>query len=58
MEGVDLVSDLGTDLTPLFLYCFVVKINQALGENGFPVPEAVDWNRHCVLMSLVPGYPL
>ncbi|CAM6099116.1 unnamed protein product [Calypogeia fissa] len=31
---------------------------KALGENGFPVPEAVDWNRHCVLMSLVPGYPL
>lgn len=31
---------------------------KALGENGFPVPKAIDWNRHCVLMSLVPGYPL
>ncbi|KAG6541263.1 hypothetical protein Mapa_017314 [Marchantia paleacea] len=31
---------------------------KALGEHGFPVPEAIDWNRHCVLMSLVPGYPL
>lgn len=31
---------------------------KALGEHGFPVPKAVDWNRHCVLMTLVPGYPL
>ncbi|KAL3690713.1 hypothetical protein R1sor_004364 [Riccia sorocarpa] len=31
---------------------------KALGEHGFPVPEAIDWNRHCVLMSLVSGYPL
>jgi RIO kinase 2 len=31
---------------------------QALGEHGFPVPRAVDWNRHCVLMTLVEGYPL
>ncbi|KAJ7523894.1 hypothetical protein O6H91_18G066600 [Diphasiastrum complanatum] len=31
---------------------------KALGEHGFTVPKAVDWNRHCVLMSLVPGYPL
>ncbi|OAE26191.1 hypothetical protein AXG93_3457s1170 [Marchantia polymorpha subsp. ruderalis] len=31
---------------------------KALGEHGFPVPEAIDCNRHCVLMSLVPGYPL
>lgn len=31
---------------------------QALGEHGFPVPRAVDWNRHCVLMTLVKGYPL
>lgn len=31
---------------------------KALGEHDFPVPKAVDWNRHCVLMSLVPGYPL
>ncbi|OAY84220.1 Serine/threonine-protein kinase rio2, partial [Ananas comosus] len=28
------------------------------GEHGFPVPAAVDCNRHCVVMSLVKGYPL
>ncbi|XP_004307023.1 PREDICTED: serine/threonine-protein kinase rio2-like [Fragaria vesca subsp. vesca] len=31
---------------------------KALEEHGFPVPNAVDCNRHCVIMSLVPGYPL
>ncbi|KAF7039118.1 hypothetical protein CFC21_049176 [Triticum aestivum] len=31
---------------------------KALGDHGFPVPTAVDCNRHCVIMSLVPGYPL
>ncbi|KAJ0969382.1 hypothetical protein J5N97_022259 [Dioscorea zingiberensis] len=31
---------------------------KALGEHGFPVPSAVDCNRHCVIMSLVEGYPL
>ncbi|KAG8078716.1 hypothetical protein GUJ93_ZPchr0007g3043 [Zizania palustris] len=31
---------------------------KALGEHGFPVPTAVDCNRHCVIMSLVQGYPL
>ncbi|XP_020090781.1 serine/threonine-protein kinase rio2 isoform X1 [Ananas comosus] len=31
---------------------------KALGEHGFPVPAAVDCNRHCVVMSLVKGYPL
>ncbi|OVA18986.1 RIO kinase [Macleaya cordata] len=31
---------------------------KALEENGFPVPNAVDCNRHCVIMSLVQGYPL
>ncbi|XP_072965842.1 serine/threonine-protein kinase rio2 [Typha angustifolia] len=31
---------------------------KALGEHGFPVPNAVDCNRHCVIMSLVQGYPL
>lgn len=31
---------------------------KALEEHGFPVPHAVDCNRHCVIMSLVPGYPL
>jgi len=29
-----------------------------LEEHGFPVPNAVDCNRHCVIMSLVQGYPL
>ncbi|XP_028556465.1 LOW QUALITY PROTEIN: serine/threonine-protein kinase rio2-like [Dendrobium catenatum] len=31
---------------------------KALGEHEFPVPRAVDCNRHCVVMSLVQGYPL
>uniref|UniRef100_A0ACD5VVY6 Uncharacterized protein n=1 Tax=Avena sativa TaxID=4498 RepID=A0ACD5VVY6_AVESA len=31
---------------------------KALGDHEFPVPTAVDCNRHCVIMSLVPGYPL
>lgn len=31
---------------------------KALEEHGFPVPNAVDCNRHCVVMSLVQGYPL
>ncbi|KAK9902502.1 hypothetical protein M0R45_001558 [Rubus argutus] len=31
---------------------------KALEEHGFPVPNAVDCNRHCVIMSLVQGYPL
>ena len=31
---------------------------KALGENGLPVPEAIECNRHAVLMSLVPGYPM
>ncbi|XP_065847037.1 serine/threonine-protein kinase rio2-like [Euphorbia lathyris] len=31
---------------------------KALEEHGFPVPRAVDCNRHCVIMSLVQGYPL
>ena len=31
---------------------------KALGDNGFPVPVAVDVNRHAVLMSIVDGSPL
>ncbi|WOG93960.1 hypothetical protein DCAR_0313250 [Daucus carota subsp. sativus] len=31
---------------------------KALQEHGFPVPNAVECNRHCVIMSLVQGYPL
>lgn len=31
---------------------------KALQEHGFPVPSAIDCNRHCVIMSLVQGYPL
>ncbi|XP_010559046.1 PREDICTED: serine/threonine-protein kinase rio2-like [Tarenaya hassleriana] len=31
---------------------------KALEEHEFPVPKAVDCNRHCVVMSLVQGYPL
>uniref|UniRef100_A0A2N9ILJ9 Serine/threonine-protein kinase RIO2 n=1 Tax=Fagus sylvatica TaxID=28930 RepID=A0A2N9ILJ9_FAGSY len=31
---------------------------KALEEHNFPVPNAVDCNRHCVIMSLIQGYPL
>ncbi|KAL2248302.1 UNVERIFIED_CONTAM: Serine/threonine-protein kinase rio2 [Sesamum indicum] len=31
---------------------------KALDEHGFPVPHAVDCNRHCVIMSLIQGHPL
>ncbi|GJP50739.1 hypothetical protein CLOM_g9908 [Closterium sp. NIES-68] len=31
---------------------------KALGERGFPVPGAVDCNRHCVIMTLVHAFPL
>ncbi|KAL3507006.1 hypothetical protein ACH5RR_032388 [Cinchona calisaya] len=31
---------------------------KALEEHGFPVPHAIDSNRHCVVMSLIQGYPL
>jgi len=31
---------------------------KALHEEGFSVPEAIDLNRHCVLMEMVDGYPL
>ena len=30
---------------------------KALYEHGFPTPEPIDFNRHCVLMSLVNAYP-
>lgn len=29
-----------------------------LHEHGFPVPVPIDYNRHCIVMSLVDGYPL
>ena len=30
----------------------------ALGRAGFPVPAALEHNRHAVLMSLIPAVPL
>lgn len=30
----------------------------ALYERGFPVPKPIDFNRHCVIMELVDGYPM
>lgn len=48
---------LGTAICIIFYFYFCVH-EQALGEHGFPVPDAVDCNRHCVIMSLIPGYPL
>lgn len=31
---------------------------KALFDNGFPVPKPIDFNRHTVVMQLIPGYPL
>ncbi|EKX54439.1 hypothetical protein GUITHDRAFT_63472, partial [Guillardia theta CCMP2712] len=31
---------------------------RVLRDAGFPVPEPIDQNRHCVVMSLVDAYPL
>lgn len=31
---------------------------KALHERGFPVPEPVGFNRHCILMELIDGHPL
>ncbi len=31
---------------------------RALGEHGLPVPEAIDQNRHCVVMSIIEAKPL
>ncbi|XP_053693298.1 uncharacterized protein LOC128741478 [Sabethes cyaneus] len=31
---------------------------KALYDRGFPVPQPIDFNRHCVIMELVDGYPL
>lgn len=31
---------------------------KALYDREFPVPKPVDFNRHCVVMELVNGYPL
>ncbi|KAL1199740.1 hypothetical protein V5N11_013008 [Cardamine amara subsp. amara] len=31
---------------------------KALEEHDFPTPKAIDCNRHCVIMSLVQGYPM
>uniref|UniRef100_A0A1B0B3R3 Serine/threonine-protein kinase RIO2 n=1 Tax=Glossina palpalis gambiensis TaxID=67801 RepID=A0A1B0B3R3_9MUSC len=30
----------------------------ALHEHGFPVPKPIDFNRHCVLMELINGWPM
>lgn len=31
---------------------------KALGDRNFPVPKALDFNRHCVVMELIIGKPL
>ncbi|KAI8979824.1 RIO1 family-domain-containing protein [Mycotypha africana] len=31
---------------------------KVLYDNGFPVPEPIDQNRHCVVMGLIDAYPL
>jgi len=36
----------------------MVAAQQALHEAGFPTPTPIDCNRHCIVMSVAPGYPL
>jgi RIO-like serine/threonine protein kinase len=31
---------------------------KALKDRGFPVPTPWDFNRHCVVMDLIDGFPL
>lgn len=31
---------------------------KALKNRGFPIPNPIDFNRHCIIMELVDGYPL
>ena len=31
---------------------------KALHDRGYPVPEPLAWNRHAIVMKLIPGYPL
>jgi len=31
---------------------------KALHDRGYPVPEPLSWNRHAIVMKLIPGYPL
>ncbi|KAK9248553.1 RIO1 family-domain-containing protein [Lipomyces tetrasporus] len=31
---------------------------KALYENEFAVPEPIDYSRHCIVMSLIPGFPM
>ncbi|KAI9019171.1 RIO1 family-domain-containing protein [Phycomyces nitens] len=31
---------------------------KVLHENGFPVPEPIDYSRHCVVMELIDAFPL
>ncbi|CAI8600346.1 unnamed protein product [Vicia faba] len=38
--------------------CEEYAFTKALETCGFPVPNALEHNRHCVIMSLVQGYPL
>ena len=35
-------------------YCFL----QEISKNGIEVPKPIDHNRHCVLMELIPAFPL
>ena len=31
---------------------------KALKDRGFPIPTPIDFNRHCIIMDLVQGFPL
>ncbi len=31
---------------------------KTLYDHKFPVPKPIDFNRHCIVMELIDGYPL
>jgi RIO kinase 2 len=36
----------------------IISFLKVLYEHKFPVPKPIDFNRHCIIMELVVGYPL
>ena len=46
------------DLTLTLALALTSALCQVLYERGFPVPEPIDFSRHCLVMQLVDGFPL
>lgn len=52
------LSPLKLLLPPVAVVLLLLAVLQALSDHGFPVPTAIDNNRHAVLMELVDAQPL